>query len=178
MPTDSEFDADLEGSRDARYRENIIEHAVLSQLLEHCWWELGGKRVEVIRPDVDAGGYDLVLEANRRVRHVQLKSRRRRALARRYSHASVRVSHRMLLFLPRLAVTPEQGWSWHLAPAHERFSSPPRKTGAAVGSAIAHLEDGFSWRGALAAAHQRRQETRAERHPWGRGARRVEFKRF
>lgn len=29
--------------------------------------------VEVIRPDVDAGGYDLVLEANGRVRHVQLK---------------------------------------------------------------------------------------------------------
>jgi hypothetical protein len=62
------------GPRDARYVENIMEHAFLSETLEHCWF-VRHHRVEVIRPDVDAGGYDLVLEANERVRHVQLKSR-------------------------------------------------------------------------------------------------------
>lgn len=59
---------------DSRYIENIMEHVFLSELLQHCWFILH-QRVEVIRPDVDAGGYDLVLEANGRVRHVQLKSR-------------------------------------------------------------------------------------------------------
>jgi hypothetical protein len=61
------------GPRDARYVENIMEHAFLSDVLQHCWF-IRHHRVEVIRPDVDAGGYDLVLEANGRVRHVQLKS--------------------------------------------------------------------------------------------------------
>ncbi len=61
------------GPRDSRYVENIMEHAFLSEVLQHCWFVLH-HRVEVIRPDVDAGGYDLVLEANERVRHVQLKS--------------------------------------------------------------------------------------------------------
>jgi hypothetical protein len=61
------------GPRDARYVENIMEHAFLSEVLQHCWF-IRHHRVEVIRPDVDAGGYDLVLEANGRVRHVQLKS--------------------------------------------------------------------------------------------------------
>ena len=61
------------GPRDARYVENIMEHAFLSEVLQHCWF-MRHHRVEVIRPEVDAGGYDLVLEANNRVRHVQLKS--------------------------------------------------------------------------------------------------------
>ncbi len=66
------------GPEDARYLENIIEHGFLSELLEHYWFA-HRRRVEVIRPDVDGGGYDLVLEANRRVRHVQLKGRYRKA---------------------------------------------------------------------------------------------------
>ncbi len=63
------------GPKDARYVENVIEHAFLSELLRHCWFVLGGHPVEVIRPDVDAGGYDLVLEAWKRPRYIQLKSR-------------------------------------------------------------------------------------------------------
>jgi hypothetical protein len=61
-------------TKDARYVENIMEHAFLSDVLQHCWF-VRHHRVEVIRPDVDAGGYDLVLDANGRIRHVQLKSR-------------------------------------------------------------------------------------------------------
>lgn len=61
------------GPKDSRYVENIMEHAFLWEVLQHCWF-IRHHRVEVIRPDVDAGGYDVVLEANGRVRHVQLKS--------------------------------------------------------------------------------------------------------
>jgi hypothetical protein len=66
------------GPNDARYVENIMEHAFLSEVLQHCWF-IRHHPVEVIRPDVDAGGYDLVLEAKRRVRHIQLKSRWQKA---------------------------------------------------------------------------------------------------
>lgn len=66
------------GPNDAKYVENVMEHAFLSAMLEHCWF-IRRYPVEVVRPDVDAGGYDLVLEAKERVRHVQLKSRWERA---------------------------------------------------------------------------------------------------
>lgn len=66
------------GPKDARYVENIMEHAFLSEVLQHCWF-IRNHPVEVIRPDVDAGGYDIVLEADGRVRHVQLKSRWKKA---------------------------------------------------------------------------------------------------
>jgi hypothetical protein len=68
-------------SQDARYVESIMEHAFLSDLLQHCWF-VHRERVEVIRPDVDDGGYDLVLEANKRIRHVQVKSRSKRGSSR------------------------------------------------------------------------------------------------
>jgi hypothetical protein len=55
-----------------------MEHAFLSEVLQHCWF-IQDHPVEVIRPDVDAGGYDLVLEAKGQVRHVQLKSRWKKA---------------------------------------------------------------------------------------------------
>jgi len=60
------------GPKDARYIENIVEHVFLSEVLQYCWF-FRRHPVEVSRPDVDAGGYDLVLEANGRVRHIQLK---------------------------------------------------------------------------------------------------------
>ena len=37
-------------------------------------WHRGDWRLEVLKPQVDDSGYDLVLEANSIVRHVQLKS--------------------------------------------------------------------------------------------------------
>jgi hypothetical protein len=61
------------GPKDSKYVENIMEHAFLSEVLQHCWF-MRHHYVEVIRPEVDASGYDIVLEANRRIRHVQLKA--------------------------------------------------------------------------------------------------------
>ena len=37
-------------------------------------WRSGVKRVEILKPQVDDGGYDLVLESNNIIRHVQLKA--------------------------------------------------------------------------------------------------------
>lgn len=59
---------------DSRYVESMMEHRFLSDVLQHCWF-IQNRRVEVMRAEVDGGGYDLVLEAAGRIRHIQLKSR-------------------------------------------------------------------------------------------------------
>lgn len=54
------------------YRENLIEHLFLGELLRHLW----PLRVEVMKPQVDDGGYDLVLDSRGVVRHIRLKTSR------------------------------------------------------------------------------------------------------
>ncbi len=64
-------------SRESRYREMMLEHIFLSELLQKAWREALHKKgdlVNVIRPDVDSNGYDLVLECGRDTRYVQLTS--------------------------------------------------------------------------------------------------------
>ncbi len=51
----------------------MIEHLFVGELLRTLW-RRGAPRVELLRAEVDAGGYDLVLECNGIVRHIQLKS--------------------------------------------------------------------------------------------------------
>ena len=55
------------------YREMLLEHLFAGAVMSHLWRNEVG-RLELMRPQVDDGGYDLVLEANRVVRHIQLKS--------------------------------------------------------------------------------------------------------
>ena len=55
------------------YREKLLEHLFLSELLQVGWFKDPPIRVEVIRPDVDNSGYDLLLECGRFRRYVQLK---------------------------------------------------------------------------------------------------------
>lgn len=55
------------------YRENLIEHLFVGELMRHLWIN-GIAEVEVLKPEVDDSGYDLVIEANSCVRHIQLKS--------------------------------------------------------------------------------------------------------
>jgi hypothetical protein len=54
------------------YREKLIEHLLLGELLRHSWFE--GALLEVSRPVVDRAGHDLVLEVGQVCRHVQLKT--------------------------------------------------------------------------------------------------------
>jgi hypothetical protein len=55
------------------HREQLVEYAVLSELLQDGWLRRG-QRMDVLRADVDAAGYDVVLQCQRVMRHIQLKS--------------------------------------------------------------------------------------------------------
>lgn len=55
------------------YREMLLEHLFAGEIMKHLW-QNGVVRMEVLKPQVDDRGYDLVLEANGIVRHVQLKA--------------------------------------------------------------------------------------------------------
>lgn len=48
-------------------------------------WVSGVKRLEVLKPQVDDGGYDLVLETASVVRHIQLKATFRGSKVRRFN---------------------------------------------------------------------------------------------
>lgn len=54
-------------------REKVLEHLFVGDLLR-CLWRKGARDVEVLRAEVDKDGYDIVVEANGVIRHVQLKS--------------------------------------------------------------------------------------------------------
>jgi len=55
------------------YREILIEHLFVGAVMRMLWLR-GIAQFEVLKPQVDHSGYDLVLEANGIVRHVQLKA--------------------------------------------------------------------------------------------------------
>lgn len=55
------------------HREALLEHLFAGEVMKNLW-RRGDWRLEVLKPQVDEGGYDLVLEANGCVRHIQLKS--------------------------------------------------------------------------------------------------------
>ena len=53
--------------------EKVLEHRFVAEL-STCLWLDGCRDVEVLRSEVDAHGYDLVIETNGMMRHIQLKS--------------------------------------------------------------------------------------------------------
>lgn len=57
------------------YRESLLEHLFVGALLREFWiWGEEPLVVEVMKPQVDDAGYDVVLEVGGITRHVQLKS--------------------------------------------------------------------------------------------------------
>jgi hypothetical protein len=60
-------------SSDSSLREQALGHVFLGQLLTFMWRN-GARDIEVLKSEVDRGGYDVVLESNGIIRHVQLKS--------------------------------------------------------------------------------------------------------
>jgi hypothetical protein len=60
-------------SFDSSLREQALGHLFLGQLLAFMWRN-GGRDIEVLKSEVDRGGYDAVLESNGTIRHIQLKS--------------------------------------------------------------------------------------------------------
>ncbi len=65
-------------STESSLREKIIEHLFVGDLMR-CLWRRGERDIEMLRPEVDRGGYDLVLEVHGITRHIQLKSSHRDA---------------------------------------------------------------------------------------------------
>ena len=61
--------------------EKLLEHLFVGDLLR-CLWQSGVRDMEVLRAEVDWGGYDLVLEANGVLRYLQLKASHATAKAR------------------------------------------------------------------------------------------------
>lgn len=55
------------------HREALLEHLFAGEIMRRLWIR-GEWRLEVLKPQVDDGGYDLVLEANNIVRHIQMKA--------------------------------------------------------------------------------------------------------
>lgn len=55
------------------YREMVLEHLFVGEVMKHGWRnEL--PRIEMLKSQVDNSGYDLVLETNSIMRHIQLKA--------------------------------------------------------------------------------------------------------
>ena len=63
------------GYQESRTVEKLMEHIFLSEVLQECWFRRR-QIVEVLRAEVDAAGYDLVLEVEGVIRHIQLKASR------------------------------------------------------------------------------------------------------
>ncbi|MEJ1962239.1 MAG: hypothetical protein WDO56_12110 [Gammaproteobacteria bacterium] len=59
--------------KNSSYREILIEHLLVGEIMRHLWIK-GITQFEVLKPQVDDSGYDIVLEANGVVRHIQLKA--------------------------------------------------------------------------------------------------------
>ena len=63
-------------SRESSFREKLIEHLFVAELLKHSWkraHQEGATLIEVSRADVDRGGYDLIAELGGCLRHIQIK---------------------------------------------------------------------------------------------------------
>lgn len=59
--------------RKSSFFEQLVEHVFISELLQEVYYRFG-MTVEVLRSEIDTSGYDIVLECNGIIRHVQLKT--------------------------------------------------------------------------------------------------------
>lgn len=58
--------------KNSSFREKLIEHLFIGELLKLAWQN--GDSLEIAKPEVDNQGYDLIVEINSVIRHIQLKS--------------------------------------------------------------------------------------------------------
>lgn len=65
-------DKSLSHTVHSSFREAILEHLLLGELLRRLW--LTGTHAELLKPNVDDRGYDVVVEANGFTRHIQFKT--------------------------------------------------------------------------------------------------------
>ena len=77
---DTEFEINSENSTRSSHRESIIEHLFIGEILKGLW-NAHATQVEVLKPQVDDAGYDIVIECKRNSKsdtsipcYIQLKS--------------------------------------------------------------------------------------------------------
>lgn len=58
--------------RQSSRREKVVEHLFVGELLRLAWCR--NVDVQILRPEVDAAGYDIVVTRGRTARHVQIKA--------------------------------------------------------------------------------------------------------
>ncbi len=66
--------ANVDG-RESSFREQMLQQVFISEVFQEVWLR-HRKTIKLHRPEGDSSGYDLVLEHDHIVRHVQLKSSR------------------------------------------------------------------------------------------------------
>src|SRR6478609_1771756 len=71
MSVDANFD--VGGAGHSSLREKVLEHAFIADL-SRTLWRQGFRDFEILRAEVDRGGYDLVIARGDVMRHIQLKS--------------------------------------------------------------------------------------------------------
>ena len=72
MASASSSASDWQSQYHSSFREKLIEHLLIGELLKHSWRN-GDCSLEISRPEVDRAGYDLVAEHRGCLRHIQLK---------------------------------------------------------------------------------------------------------
>jgi hypothetical protein len=113
-------------SLDSSLRERVIEHLFVGDLLRTLW-RAGRRDVEVLRAEVDMGGYDLAIESGGALRHVQLKASHRGA---RTAQVAVSV---------KLAAKPSGCVVWVIFDADTLSLGPFLWLGSAPGTALPEL---------------------------------------
>lgn len=77
MMTNDECDRFVNNSEDAylksMFYEQLVEHVFISEVLQELWYYFG-KTAEVLRSEIDSSGYDVVIECDGILRHIQLKT--------------------------------------------------------------------------------------------------------
>ena len=77
-------DTTLKSSEDvslkSTFYEQLVEHVFVSEVLQEVWYRFG-ETAEVLRSEIDSSGYDVVLECNGYLRHIQLKATKTNAKA-------------------------------------------------------------------------------------------------
>jgi hypothetical protein len=72
-------------------REKIVEHVFIGESLRKLW-QLGVYNVEILRSEIDAQGYDLVMCQGNIIRHIQLKTGVSDKISRKPSGVSIPVA--------------------------------------------------------------------------------------
>lgn len=57
----------------SRHREKVVEHLLVGEILREMWCR-NHPNVDVLKPEVDAAGYDVVFSYRKLMRHVQIKA--------------------------------------------------------------------------------------------------------